>query len=98
MPDSPFQELVCCMGQPVAGNPAQYVMEKAFAGAGLDWRYLTLEVSPGALEDAIRGLRAFGFQGVNVMHPHRAMVTAFVDELSEAAKKAGGLTGEKKKP
>jgi shikimate dehydrogenase len=87
-----LQEICCCMGQPVAGNPAQYVMEKAFTGAGLDWRYLTLEVPPGALEDAIRGLRAFGFQGANVMLPHKAMVTAYVDELSEVAELAGAVT------
>ena len=34
----PIQEIVCGMGQPVAGNPTQYIMEKAFAKAGLDWR------------------------------------------------------------
>ena len=39
-----IQEIVSCMGQPVAGNPTQYMMEKAFVRAGLDWRYLTLEV------------------------------------------------------
>ena len=26
-----LQEICCCMGQPVAGNPTQYMMEKAFA-------------------------------------------------------------------
>ena len=40
-----IQEIVCVFGQPVAGNPTQYMMEKAFAEAGLDWRYLTLEVA-----------------------------------------------------
>ena len=42
MSSAPLQEVVCCLGQPVAGNPTQYMMEKAFAAAGLDWRYLTL--------------------------------------------------------
>ena len=46
MPDSSIQTLVCCMGQPVAGNPTQFMIEKAFSAAGLDWRYLTLEVGP----------------------------------------------------
>ena len=87
-----LQEICCCIGQPVGGNPAQYVMEKAFAGAGLDWRYLTLEISPEGLDDAIRGLRAFGFHGANVMRPHKATVTAYLDELSEAAELAGAVT------
>ena len=53
MADSALQELVCCMGQPVAGNPTQFMMEKAFVAAGLDWRYLTLEVPPENLADAV---------------------------------------------
>ena len=46
------QEIVAVFGQPVAGNPTQYMMEKAFAQVGLDWRYLTLEVAPEGLADA----------------------------------------------
>ena len=44
-----IQEIVAVFGQPVAGNPTQYMMEKAFAQVGLDWRYLTLEVRPKRL-------------------------------------------------
>ena len=44
-----IQEIVAVFGQPVAGNPTQYMMEKAFAQVGLDWRYLTLEVAPEAI-------------------------------------------------
>jgi len=56
MADS-LQPIVCCLGQPVAGNPTQYMMEQAFIAAGLDWRYLTLEVPPDKLADAIRGTK-----------------------------------------
>ena len=55
VPDSTLQPIVCCMGQPVAGNPTQFMMERAFAAAGLEWRYLTLEVPPDRLGDAVRG-------------------------------------------
>lgn len=80
-----LQEIVCCMGQPVAGNPTQFMMERAFAAAGLDWRYLTLEVPPERLGDAIRGLRAMGFRGANFTIPHKVAVLEFLDELSHAA-------------
>ena len=50
MVDRPIEEIVCCMGQPVAGNPTQFIMERAFNAAGLDWRYLTLEVPPENLK------------------------------------------------
>lgn len=86
-----LQEIVCCLGQPVAGNPTQYMMEKAFAAAGLDWRYLTLEVSPEKLPDAVRGLRALGFRGANFTIPHKVAVIPLLDQLSPAAELMGAV-------
>ena len=77
------------MGQPVAGNPTQFMMEHAFAAAGLDWRYLTLEVAPDRLADALRGMRAMGFKGGNFTIPHKVAVIPLLDELSEAAELMG---------
>lgn len=91
MPESALQEIVCCMGQPVAGNPTQFMMEKAFAAARLDWRYLTLEVTPDHLADAMRGLRAMGFRGANFTIPHKVTVIAHLDELSESARLMGAV-------
>ncbi|MBC8352107.1 MAG: shikimate dehydrogenase [Planctomycetes bacterium] len=79
------------MGQPVAGNPTQFMIERAFAAAGLDWRYLTLEVPPENLEDALRGLRAMGFKGGNFTIPHKVAVIQYLDELSEAAELMGAV-------
>ena len=91
MSHTSLQEIVCCMGQPVAGNPTQYIIEKAFVAAGLDWRYLTLEVAPESLEDALRGMRAMGFRGGNFTMPHKVAVIAHLDGLSEAAKLMGAV-------
>jgi shikimate dehydrogenase len=84
-------EVVCCLGQPVAGNPTQYIMEKAFAAAGLDWRYLTCEVPPEKLADAMKGLRALGFKGANFTIPHKVAVLPYLDELSPAAELMGAV-------
>ena len=91
MGDLAIQEIVCCMGQPVAGNPSQFMMERAFAAAGLDWRYLTLEVTPSDLGDAVRGMRAMGFRGGNFTLPHKVAVIEFLDRLSEAAELMGAV-------
>ena len=48
-------ELVACFGQPVDENPTGAMQEAAFRAAGLNWRYLTVEVAPKDLADAIRG-------------------------------------------
>jgi shikimate dehydrogenase len=79
------------MGQPVAGNPTQFMMERAFDAAGLDWRYLTLEVAPGQLADAVRGMRAMGFTGGNFTLPHKVAVIQYLDELTEAAALMGAV-------
>jgi shikimate dehydrogenase len=85
------QEVVCCLGHPVAGNPTQYMMEKAFAAAGLDWRYLTCDVPPEKLADAMRGIRALGFKGANFTIPHKVAVIPFLDSLSPAAERIGAV-------
>ena len=85
MLESPLQCVVCCLGYPVAGNPHQFIVERAFAAAGLDWRYLTLEVPAERLEDAVRGLRGLGFRGAHVLTPHKQAVCTMLDELTELA-------------
>lgn len=91
MPDSPTQPIVCCIGQPVAGNPTQFMMERAFAAAGLDWRYLTLEVPSDQLGQAILGMRAMGFWGANITHPHKEAVIEHLDRLSKSAEWLGSV-------
>ena len=85
------QELVCVFGQPVAENPTQYMIEKAFAHHGLEWRYLTIEVAPGDLADAVRGLRAMNFRGGNLTIPHKVAVIPQLDRLMPAAELIGAV-------
>lgn len=91
MASDPVQEVVCCLGQPVAGNPTQYMMEKAFYAAALDWQYLTREVPPEKLADAVKGLRALGFKGANFTIPHKVAVIPHLDQLSQAAELMGAV-------
>jgi shikimate dehydrogenase len=68
------------------------MMEKAFAAAGLeDWKYLTCEVPPESLGDAMRGIRALGFKGANFTIPHKVSVIPFLDSLSPAAELMGAV-------
>jgi len=89
--NTPLQELICLMGQPVAGNPTQFMMERAFAASALDWRYLTFEISPDQLDDAMRGFRVMGFRGANFTLPHKVSVIPYLDELSQAAQLMGAV-------
>jgi shikimate dehydrogenase len=90
-PSSALQEICVLIGQPVAGNPTQYMMEKAFARCGLDWRYVSFEVAPATLGDAVRGIRALGIHGANVTVPHKVAVIEFLDRLQPAAELIGAV-------
>jgi shikimate dehydrogenase len=84
-------ELVGVLGYPVAENPTCVMQEAAFAALNLPWRYLTLEVKPEALPDAIRGVRALGMQGINLTIPHKVAVLPLLDEISPDAALIGAV-------
>jgi shikimate dehydrogenase len=86
-----LQEVVVCIGQPLDANPLQFMMERAFRAAQLDWRYLMLEVAPDDLKDAVRGIRALGFAGATVTTPHKVAVIPLLGELTEAADLMGAV-------
>ncbi len=85
------QELTACFGQPVAENPTQAMVEAAYRHHGLAWRYLTIEVAPAWLEDAVRGARAMGFAGFNCTIPHKVAVIQYLDGLGESAALMGAV-------
>ncbi len=85
------QELTAAFGQPIAENPTQYMIESAYKDKGLDWRYLSLEVGPADLADAVKGARAFGFRGFNCTIPHKVAVIEYLDGLGESAELMGAV-------
>src|SRR4029453_5368781 len=85
------QELVGLFGRPVGENPPPALVEPPFRALGLDWRYLTLEVAPEALADAVRGARALGFRGFHCTIPHKVPVPPPLDRLGESATRIGAV-------
>ncbi len=85
MTAQPQQDVCCLMGDPVAGNPTQYMLEKAFEAARLEWRFLTFDVLPLDFEGALRGARIFGFHGIMLAPPHRSRVLPYLEHLGDAA-------------
>ncbi|HEX5471665.1 MAG TPA: shikimate dehydrogenase [Lacipirellulaceae bacterium] len=84
-------EKCCLIANPAAGNPTQYLVEHAFAQRGVDWRFMTFEVEPPRLGDAMRGIRALGFHGVKVGEPFHESVIEHLDELSDVARRCGSV-------
>jgi shikimate dehydrogenase len=87
-----LDNLVGVFGHPAAENPGVVIQEAAFRDMGLNlWRFLTIDVDPDALEDAIKGLKAFKMRGINCTIPHKMAVIKYLDELSESARLIGAV-------
>ncbi|MDN5213055.1 shikimate dehydrogenase [Fulvivirgaceae bacterium BMA12] len=84
-------ELVGVFGHPVAENPTIVMQEAAFRDLELDWRYLTIEVKPDQLEDAVKGLRALNMKGINLTIPHKIEVMKYLDEIAPDAALIGAV-------
>jgi shikimate dehydrogenase len=84
-------ELIGVFGHPVAENPTVVMHEAAFAELGLNWRYLTIEVFPADLENAIKGIRVFNMKGINLTIPHKVNVLKYLDEIKPDAALMGAV-------
>jgi shikimate dehydrogenase len=71
--------LVALLGHPVADSLSPRMQNAAFAARGLDWAYVACDVSPDAVEAAVRGLAAAGFAGANVTTPHKEAAAALAE-------------------
>ena len=67
------------------------MVEQAVARHDLDWRYLTFEVGPDELGDAVRGLRALGFRGAHCAAPHQQAVVPLLDRTTDTAATIGAV-------
>lgn len=84
-------ELVGVFGHPVSENPTIVMQEAAFEARGLNWRYLTIEVYPEDLENAMKGLRAMNMRGINLTIPHKVAVLEYLDEVAPDAALMGAV-------
>jgi shikimate dehydrogenase len=93
-----LQEVVALLGCPAAGNPAQYLFERMIAAAGLDWQFVTLDVQPERIAEAIAGASAMGFRGCLLAGPLRAAALSTVASASPSATFAGAVSLFERQP
>lgn len=78
-------------GYPVGHSFSPIMQNAALQAAGLDYAYIAMPVAPENLKDAVAGLRAMNFRGVNVTIPHKQTVMEYLDEIHEDAKIIGAV-------
>ncbi len=79
------------LGWPLGHSLSPIMHNAAFAASGLDFVYLPLATPPNLLADAIAGLRAMGFAGVNLTIPHKIAVKDYLDGLDKSAQLVGAV-------
>ena len=77
------------VGWPVGHSLSPAIQNAAFAFHQLDAVYLAMPVEPAALEAALRGAHALGFQGLNVTIPHKQAAAALCRSLDPVAAACG---------
>ncbi|MED5241872.1 MAG: shikimate dehydrogenase [SAR324 cluster bacterium] len=79
------------IGDPVGHSFSPPMMNAVFSYMNLDACYLAFQVEEKKVSEAIAGIRALNFAGVNVTVPHKSAVIPYLDEVSPLAKKIGAV-------
>ncbi len=68
-------------GYPVRHSLSPVFQNAAFVCLNLDYVYVPMEVLPERIGEAIGGIRALNFAGVNLTIPHKKTVLRYLDEI-----------------
>ncbi len=76
--DRTTEPVIAVLGHPIAGNAAQFAIQRAFEAMKLDWQVLSFDVDPEQLAVALDGLAVLGVEGVLVDENLAAAGTAWI--------------------
>lgn len=84
-------KLVGLIGWPVSHSMSPMMHNSAFQHMKLNFIYVALPVKPERLSEAIKGIKALSFRGVNVTIPHKERVINYLDDLTKEAELIGAV-------
>ena len=79
------------IGFPIEHSLSPVLQNAALEAAGLDYTYIAMPVQAEQLGQAVDGLKALGFSGVNVTIPHKTAIMALLDSVDEGARMIGAV-------
>jgi shikimate dehydrogenase len=79
------------IGKPLKRRHSPVMHDAAFDAAGIDARYVLLELEPEAVEDAVRQARGPDWLGLGVTAPYKRVVAGLVDEVERDAETIGAV-------
>ncbi len=79
------------IGKPLKRRHSQVMHDAAFDAAGIDARYVLLELEPEAVEGAVREARGPDWLGLGVTAPYKRVVAGLCDEVEADAEAIGAV-------
>jgi shikimate dehydrogenase len=79
------------IGKPLKRRHSQMMHDAAFDAAGIDARYVLLELEPEDVEDAVRQVRGPDWLGLGVTAPYKRVVAGLCDEVEADAATIGAV-------
>jgi shikimate dehydrogenase len=79
------------LGKPLKRRHSQVMHDAAFDAAGIDARYVLLELEPDEVEAAVRDARGPDWLGLGVTAPYKRVVAGLVDVVEPDAERIGAV-------
>ncbi|MEW6222997.1 MAG: shikimate dehydrogenase [Chloroflexota bacterium] len=89
---------VALLGKPLRRRHSQVMHDAAFAAAGIDARYVLLELEPEAVAAAVAAARGPDWLGLGVTAPYKRVVAGLLDEVEADAARIGAVNNVAKTP
>lgn len=86
-----MRKVFALIGHPVGHSLSPMMHNDAFHALGLPHQYVSFDVKPADLKEAISGIRALGISGFNITVPHKVNVMQYLDEIDEEARQIGAV-------
>ncbi len=83
--------MVGIIGSPLEHTLSPVIHNAAFDYLGLNWCYVPLPVDPGFLQQAVDGIKALRFTGVNITMPFKTDIIPLLDEVAMFAESVGAV-------
>ena len=80
------QPVLCCLCGDEYSDPTQFVMERLFTSANLDWKVITAQIQSESIEEAIAGIQALRLSAIRFGQPFEtAGQSSFLNEIPDVA-------------
>lgn len=83
--------MACFIANPAKHSGSPTIYNAAFVKLGMNYCYLSFEIQPEGLADALKAIRTLDMLGANISMPHKSACVAYMDSLSPAAEMIGAV-------